>query len=73
MENGYSTCAECEMFDSVKDCKKYNPFLIRLGQFLMHSRRRIGIEMIKEEGEAAFVKYMADKNWVTNKLGKNNN
>ncbi len=73
MENGNSTCVECNMFDSVKDCKKYNPFAIRLGQFLMRSSRRKGIELIKEKGEAAFVEYMADKNWVTNKLGKNSN
>jgi hypothetical protein len=26
--------------------------------------------MIKEKGEAEFVKYMVDKNWVTIKTGK---
>lgn len=70
IENKLSTCAECDKHGSVKDCKIYNPFLIRFGQFITRSSRRKGIEMIKEKGESEFVKYMIDKNWVTIKLGK---
>ena len=39
--------------------------MIRFGQFFTRTNRRSGIEMIKEKGEAEFVKNMIDKNWVT--------
>ena len=70
IEKKLSTCAECDKYGSVKDCKIYNPFLIRFGQFITRSSRRKGIEMIQEKGESEFAKYMIDKNWVTIKLGK---
>ena len=65
IDNEYNSCAECKKYNSVKDCKIYNPFLIRLGQFLTRTNRRKGIEIIKEKGEVEFVKFMADKDWVT--------
>jgi hypothetical protein len=70
IENGYSSCAECEQYDSVKSCKLYNPFMVNFFQFLMSSRRRKGIEMIKEKGEEVFAAFMHDKNWVTIKIRK---
>lgn len=65
IENGYSSCAECEKYNSVKECQIYNPILVRFGQFITRTSRRKGIEMIKENGEIEFVKFMSDKNWVT--------
>jgi hypothetical protein len=44
--------------------------MIKFGQFITRTNRRKGIEMIKEKGEIEFVKFMADKNWVTFKTGK---
>ena len=44
--------------------------MIQFGQFVTRTNRRLGIEMIKEKGEAEFVNYMIDKNWVTTKPGK---
>ncbi|RIH65222.1 DUF3795 domain-containing protein [Mariniphaga sediminis] len=70
IEKGISSCAGCDVYESVKDCKKYNPLMIRFGQFITRTNRRLGIEMIKEKGEAEFVRYMFDKNWVTVKTGK---
>ena len=70
LENGYSTCADCEKYNSVKDCAVYNPFMIRFGQWITRTSRQKGIELIKEKGEAAFVKFMVGKNWVTVKTGK---
>lgn len=67
---GISSCAECNEYSSVKDCKIYNPFLIRFGQFVTRTNRRKGIEMIKEKGENEFIKYMDVKKWVTIKTGK---
>ena len=65
IDNEYNSCADCNKYDSVKDCKLYNPFMIKFGQFLTGKNRRKGIEMIKEKGEVEFVKFMANKKWVT--------
>ena len=65
IEKEISSCAHCNEFDSVKECKIYNPFIIRFGQFLTRTNRRKGIEMIKKKGEVEFVKFMTSKNWVT--------
>ena len=70
IENNISTCAECNIHESVKSCKLYNPLMIRFGQFITRTNRRLGIEMIKDKGETEFCKYMIDKNWVTIKTGK---
>ena len=65
IEKGINSCAYCDEFESVKDCKIYNPFMIKFGQFITRTNRRKGIEMIKEKGELEFVKFMAAKNLVT--------
>lgn len=70
IENNYSSCAECTLYKSVKDCVKFNPWEIKLGQFITRTKRRKGIEFIKEKGEAAFIDFMKDRNWVSYKLGK---
>ena len=70
IEKGINSCADCDEYTSVKDCKIYNPLIIRFGQFITRTNRRKGIEMIKEKGEFEFAKYMIDKKWVTIKLGK---
>ena len=70
IENGFNSCANCNKVESVKDCKIYNPFMIRFGQFITRTNRRLGIEIIKEKGETEFVKYMINKNWVTIRTGK---
>jgi hypothetical protein len=70
IENEFSSCAECSKYESTKECKIYNPLMIRFGQFITRTNRSLGIEMIKGKGESAFIKYMIDKNWVTIKTGK---
>lgn len=65
IENEFTSCAECDKYESVKDCKKYNPLMIRFGQFLTQTSRRKGIEMIKEKGEREFLEFMSERNWVT--------
>jgi len=70
LENGYSSCADCKKHDSVRDCKDYNPFMIRFGQFITRTNRRKGIEMIKEKGRKGFINFMKDKKWVTIKIKK---
>jgi hypothetical protein len=70
IRNEFNSCADCDKYKSVKDCKIYNPFMIKFGQFITRTNRRKGIEYIKEKGETEFVRYMIDKNWVTFKIGK---
>jgi hypothetical protein len=67
IENGFSSCAECDKHESVKDCKLYNPFMIRFGQFMTQTNRGKGIEMIKEKDEQEFIKFMSERKWVTMK------
>lgn len=70
IENGYSSCAECTKYSSVKDCKIYNPLMIRFGQFITRTNRRKGIEFIKAQGEISFIEFMKGKGWVTVKSGE---
>jgi hypothetical protein len=65
VENNYSTCADCRIHATTKDCKKYNPLSVRLGEWVSSTSRRQAIEMIREKGLAEFVDYMTEKNWVT--------
>lgn len=67
IENGYSSCAECEKYDSVKECQIYNPILVRFGQFITRTSRRKGIEMIKEKSVESFITYMKEYNKITMK------
>jgi hypothetical protein len=63
-ENGFFTCADCTGYASVKECKKYNPLLLRIASRLEGSNRSKAIEMIKAEGRAEFLAFMESKNWV---------
>ena len=65
IENGFDSCAKCDKYGSVKDCKLYNPLMIRFGQFITRTNRRKGIEMIKDKGEQEFLKFMSERKWVT--------
>lgn len=65
IENNYSGCADCKKYDTVRNCKAYNPIMIRFGQFITGTNRRKGIELIKAKGKSEFLKFMIDKNWVT--------
>jgi len=64
IEHGYFTCADCTQYASTKECKKYNPLLLKFAARLESSDRGKAIEMIKEKGKAEFVAYMEERNWV---------
>jgi len=65
VENEFFTCADCTKCASTKECKKYNPLSITLGEWISSTSRRKGIEMIREKGRTDFLALMTDKNWVT--------
>jgi len=65
VENGFFTCADCTIYASTKDCKKYNPLLLKVASWIESSDRSKAIEMIKTKGRAEFLAFMEDRNWVT--------
>ena len=64
VENGFFTCADCTIYASTKDCKKYNPMLLKVASWIQSTSRSKAIEMIKAKRRAEFLAYMEDKNWV---------
>ncbi len=65
IENGLKSCAECKQFGSVADCKMFNPFTIRLGEYISRTSRKAGIEMIKAKGYDYYKNYMAENKLVS--------
>ena len=67
-ENGFFTCADCTIYASIKECKKYNPLLLKVASWIESSDRSKAISMIKEKGRTEFLTFMKDKNWVCFKV-----
>jgi hypothetical protein len=67
IKNGYSTCAECNKYQSIDDCKDFNPLFVRFSQFLTQTNRKKGIEMIKKDGANIFLEFIANKKWFNMK------
>ncbi len=65
MEHGYSSCAACQLKDSVADCKDYNNFMSKVFGFIFRSDRAACIAMIKEKGPEEYARFMADSGMVT--------
>jgi hypothetical protein len=66
-KNEYSTCAECNKYQSIDYCKDYNPLFLRFSQFLTQTSRKKGIEKIKNDGAKAFLEFMANRKWFNMK------
>ena len=64
-ENGWRSCAECTQHEDVAACAKYNPLIIRIGEFVSRTSRRAGIQMIKGKGFSAFSQHMANHKLVS--------
>ena len=63
-DNGFFTCADCTIYASTKECKKYNPLLLKFASWIESSDRSKSIEMIQTKGTTEFLAYMKEKNWV---------
>jgi hypothetical protein len=63
-DNGFFTCADCTIYASTKECKKYNPLLLKIVSWVESSDRSKAIEMIKDKGRAEFLTFITDKNWA---------
>lgn len=71
IDKNINSCAECNEFSDVKDCKKFDNFVSKMFEFVFKSDRKAGIKMIKESGYEEFVKYMAENKLVSMKKTKN--
>lgn len=70
-EKQINSCAQCDVYSDVKDCKMFDNFVSRMFEFVFKSDRKAGINMIKNSGFEEFVKYMAENNLVSMKKSKN--
>ena len=68
IENEFFTCADCTIYASTKECKKYNPFLLKIASWVEKTDRSKAIEMIKIKGLAETVAFMEEKQWVCFKV-----
>ena len=59
-ENGFSTCAECDIVENVADCKKRNHPVSKLFAFVFNSDRHANITYIQQHGKQAFADVMVD-------------
>ena len=61
MQNWHWTCADCQIYKEINDCKMFNNFFSKLFGFIFHSDRKACIERIKEIWKSEFAKEMAEK------------
>lgn len=55
IENNYKSCADCEKFSDVNDCKKFNNIFGKFFSLVFKSDRKTSIEMIKTIGLDGYV------------------
>jgi hypothetical protein len=58
IQKGLTSCAECDEFAEVNDCKKFNNFMSKMFALVLNSDRRKGILFIKSNGREAFTENM---------------
>lgn len=61
LENGYTTCADCEEFGDPRECAKFNNFMSRIFGFIFRSDRPACIDRIKAVGVEAYAEEMSKK------------
>ncbi len=67
MENGFSSCAECEDYSDVMDCKWFNNFVAKFFYFVFKSDRESCIKRIGEVGLERFAQEMTEKKQMSYK------
>lgn len=58
IQKGLTSCAECDEFAEVNDCKKFNNFISKMFALVLNSDRHKGILYIKSNGREAFAENM---------------
>ncbi len=57
-DRGYATCAECQTFENVNDCKKFNTLIAKFFALIFKSDRKASLELISKIGPAAYAQKM---------------
>ena len=57
-DRGYATCAECQTFENVHDCKKFNTLFAKFFALIFKSDRKASLELISQIGPAAYAQEM---------------
>ena len=58
IEKGVTSCAVCDEYTEVNDCKKFNNFISKMFGLVLNSDRQKGILFIKANGREAFAANM---------------
>ncbi len=61
LERGYKSCADCDEFQDVRECGRYNNFMARIFGFVFRSDRAACIALIREKDYEAFAREMASR------------
>jgi len=64
-EKKIASCADCDQFDDVMSCKKYNSFMAKLFGFIFKSDRAACVQAIRENGYEQFAADMAKNKVMT--------
>lgn len=70
IEKNIATCAQCDEFESTKDCKKHNATVAKVFSVLFNSDRHACIDYIRSNDLEIFEQFMIDNNYVTMPLRK---
>ena len=54
IEHGYITCADCQDFENLKDCRKLNNIVSKFFGFIFRTNRIGNLDLIREVGLEAF-------------------
>jgi len=65
IEHGYASCADCNEFKNVMECKKFNNFIGRMFGVVFNSDRSACINMIKGKGYESYANFMAENKQQT--------
>lgn len=60
-EKGIATCAACDEYDDVMDCKTFNTFFAKMFSFIFKSDRKASLERIRVVGPLKYAREMAFK------------
>lgn len=61
IEGGKLSCADCTVYASASECKKFNNMISKLFAFIFGSDRQACINMIKEKGYDAYANEMTKR------------
>lgn len=59
-EQGYTTCADCQLVDNLTDCKKLNNLIAKFFALVFRSDREACLRFIAEQGPEAYAAHMAE-------------